>query len=128
MKIMSNNSPYDHVFTQAVYELADKLSINSIHQQMKEFNEKSLIGALEQIGGNEHLIESIKEKGLPKVVFCSEDKLVFCSVFFNFCKIIQNKLLPSKSIILSWLDPDEILHHTTMYDALIPGTFVLQNP
>lgn len=125
---MENKLNHNQEFTQAAYKLSVDISIESINQKMKEFSKQSLISALEQIGGNEHLIESIKEKGLPKVVFCSEDKLLFCSVFFNFCKIIQNKLLASESIILSWLDPDEILHHTTMSNALIPGTFVLLNP
>lgn len=125
---MESKSYYDHVFTQAVSDLSATLSINTIHKKMKEINEQSLISALEQVGNNEHLIESIKEKGLPKVVFCSEDKLIFCSIFFNFCKIINNKLLDSGSIILSWLDPDEIFPHITMCDVLIPGTFILLNP
>lgn len=92
------------VLTQAVYKLADTLSINSIHQQMKEFNEKCLIDALEKIGNNEHLIESIKEKGLPKLVICSEDKYEFCALVFNFCKINVHKALPAETVLLSWVD------------------------
>ena len=122
---MKNKSQYDKIFTQAVYQLADTLSINTINQQMKEITGLSLISTLERIGNNEHLIESIKEKGLPKVVICSESKLLFCTIYFNFCKIKVHQLIDPECILFSWIDPVEFFSDNFLRDSLIPGTFTL---
>jgi len=122
---MKNNSKFDHAFTQAVYELADKLSINSIHQQMKEINEQTLIGFLEKVGNNEHLIESIKEKGLPKSVICSEDKYEFCAIIFNFCEISVHKALPAETVLLSWVDGKVELPRFKLHENFPPYGLVV---
>lgn len=118
---MKNNSHYDQVFTQAVYKLADTISINTIHQQMKGINEQSLIGFLKQVGNNEHLIESIKDKGLPKSVICSEDKHLLCILLFNFCEIKVHSALPHETILLSWVDGEVKFPNIRLYECLPPS-------
>lgn len=117
---MSNKSNYNEVFTQAVYKLADKISVNSIHSKMKEVNVETLINFLEEIGNNQHIIDSLKDKGLPKAIICSEDKYAFCALVFNFCEINIHKALPEETVMLSWVNGKVELPQFKLYENLPP--------
>ena len=89
-------------FADKIEKVYFTLNKDSFQEQIKSMHKDCLILCLESMGNNEHLIKSVIEKGLPNTVFCSKDKFMFCSMFFNFCNVKVHTLLEPNSIIFTW--------------------------